>query len=208
MERQNKESDILKAAEQEFFEKGYAGAKTTSIAARAGVTHAMLHYYFRTKNNLFERIFDEKQKLLFQTVSATFIKSGKPLLERLEETIDAHFELLRKNPQLPRFLVNEILSNPERTALFKEKATSAILKYLPGIQTELDILSEQKIISKISAHELFLTIISLNMSVFILSPLFQDAIYGERTADDFFDNRKKETIRTIISRLKYNADEN
>ena len=50
-ERQNKESEILAAAEQEFIAKGYDGARTTSIAQAAGVTHAMLHYYFRTKSS-------------------------------------------------------------------------------------------------------------------------------------------------------------
>ena len=50
------ESRILQAAEEEFLLKGLEGARTTAIAERAGVTHAMLHYYFRTKNMLFERI--------------------------------------------------------------------------------------------------------------------------------------------------------
>ena len=45
------EALILEAAEKEFLEKGYLGAKTTSIAEAAGVTHAMFHYYFRTKDN-------------------------------------------------------------------------------------------------------------------------------------------------------------
>ena len=54
-----KEQAILAAAEQEFLAKGFDGARTTSIAAAAGVTHAMLHYYFRTKENIFERILDE-----------------------------------------------------------------------------------------------------------------------------------------------------
>ena len=53
---QNKEQQILEAAEREFLEKGYDGARTTSIAKAADVTHAMLHYYFRTKKHLFERI--------------------------------------------------------------------------------------------------------------------------------------------------------
>ena len=43
----NKEQAILEAAEREFIAKGFAGARTTSIAEAAGVTHAMLHYYFR-----------------------------------------------------------------------------------------------------------------------------------------------------------------
>ena len=47
---------ILKAAENEFFTKGFAGARTTAIAENAGVTHAMLHYYFRTKEQLFNTV--------------------------------------------------------------------------------------------------------------------------------------------------------
>ena len=43
--KQNKEQEILKAAEDLFAEKGFKGATTTLIASRAGVTHAMLHYY-------------------------------------------------------------------------------------------------------------------------------------------------------------------
>ena len=60
----NKEQEILEAAEREFIAKGFAGARTTSIAEAAGVTHAMLHYYFRTKEQLFERILDEKMRLM------------------------------------------------------------------------------------------------------------------------------------------------
>ena len=57
---QSKEQQILEAAEKEFLEKGYNGARTTSIAKAADVTHAMLHYYFRTKEQLFERFIDKK----------------------------------------------------------------------------------------------------------------------------------------------------
>ena len=49
--KQNKEQEILKAAEDLFAEKGFKGATTTLIASRAGVTHAMLHYYYRTVNS-------------------------------------------------------------------------------------------------------------------------------------------------------------
>lgn len=54
MKENDTEERILKAAETEFFTKGFDGARTTSIAERAGVTHAMLHYYFRSKALLFE----------------------------------------------------------------------------------------------------------------------------------------------------------
>ena len=76
--QQNKEQAILKAAEREFLTKGYAGARTTSIAEAAGVTHAMLHYYFRTKEHIFERILDEKMRLMSESVLAAFGQPGLP----------------------------------------------------------------------------------------------------------------------------------
>ena len=63
-ETSNTEQSILKAAEKEFLKKGFSGSKTTEIAKEAGVTHAMLHYYFRTKENLFNKVFEEKAKQL------------------------------------------------------------------------------------------------------------------------------------------------
>ena len=73
------ESRILIAAEQEFMAKGYAGARTTSIAEAAGVTHAMLHYYFRTKDKLFERIIAEKTALLKELMLGSIDSSDLPL---------------------------------------------------------------------------------------------------------------------------------
>ena len=83
----NKEQAILEAAEREFIVKGFAGARTTSIAEAAGVTHAMLHYYFRTKEQLFERILDEKMRLMGESVLAAFGQPGLPLAERLRDGI-------------------------------------------------------------------------------------------------------------------------
>lgn len=74
-----KEQAILEAAEREFLDKGFAGARTTSIAKAAGVTHAMLHYYFRTKEQLFERILDEKTRLMSQSVLTAFGQPDLPL---------------------------------------------------------------------------------------------------------------------------------
>ena len=76
----NKEQAILEAAEREFIAKGFAGARTTSIAEAAGVTHAMLHYYFRTKEQLFERILDEKMRLMGESVLAAFGDPALPFL--------------------------------------------------------------------------------------------------------------------------------
>ena len=55
----NSEKAIMAAAEQLFLENGYKLTTTTMIARRAGVTHAMLHYYFRTKEHIFMKVLDK-----------------------------------------------------------------------------------------------------------------------------------------------------
>lgn len=203
MKESNTENLILKAAEEEFQTKGFAGATTTSIAERAGVTHTMLHYYFRTKKNIFYRIFEEKIKLLSQLLTDIFSNKNMPLSARLELLINKHFELLQNNPMLPWFIVNEIVSSPERTSILQNKMRSIISRHLPTLQHELDTLASQKQIEKISASDLFIDILLLNVSLFIYMPIFKN-IFPEETAneDKFLNARKQENIRLIIARLK------
>ena len=126
----NKEQEILEAAEREFIAKGFAGARTTSIAEAAGVTHAMLHYYFRTKEQLFERILDEKTRLMSQSVLTAFGQPDLPLQERIRDGVESHFDFIAANPDLPRFIVNEVFSRPERYEAMRRRIRQAVLYYI------------------------------------------------------------------------------
>ena len=134
----NKEQAILEAAEREFIAKGFAGARTTSIAEAAGVTHAMLHYYFRTKEQLFERILDEKMRLMGESVLAAFGQPGLPLAERLRDGIERHFDFIMANPDMPRFIVNEVFSRPERYETMQARIREIAGVLMCDIQRELD----------------------------------------------------------------------
>jgi AcrR family transcriptional regulator len=117
----NKEQLILEAAEYEFFTKGYNGARTISIAERAGVTHAMLHYYFRTKEQLFEKIMDKNMKQIATIMLSIMTKTDLPFVERLKKSIEDHFDFVANNPLLPQFIFHEIISRPERYEMMKDK---------------------------------------------------------------------------------------
>ena len=93
----SKEKAILEAAEREFLTKGFAGARTVSIAEAAGVTHAMLHYYFRTKEHLFERILDDKMRIMGESVLSAFGRPGLPLEERIRGGVEQHFDFIADN---------------------------------------------------------------------------------------------------------------
>ena len=148
---QSKEIQILESAEEEFFTKGYNGARTTSIAERAGVTHAMLHYYYRTKEQLFERILDKNMSHIATIMVAAISKTDLPFLERLKESITSHFDFVATNPLLPRFILNEIILQPERYEMMKNKLFTSSKEMFLNVQSEIDSLSHKGEIEWIDA---------------------------------------------------------
>lgn len=200
---QNKEQAILEAAEREFLAKGFDGARTISIARAAGVTHAMLHYYFRTKENIFERILDEKMRLMGELVMTTFGRPGLPLLERLRDGIARHFDFIVVNPDLPRFIVNEVFARPERHEVMRQRLRKIMDDLLSGMQSQLDESAARGETEPMDARMLMLDIISLNVFIFIAYPIIEP-ILGDLTVDRerFFELRKQENIETIMRRLK------
>ena len=200
---QKREQAILEAAEREFLKKGFDGARTTSIAAAAGVTHAMLHYYFRTKEQLFERILDEKMRMMGQSVLAAFGDARLPLIERLRNGIERHFDFIAANPDLPRFIVNEVFARPERYEAMQQQIRSLMGVMLIDTQRALDEAADRGEIRRIDVRMLMLDIISLNVFVFIAYPILEPLL-GDLTADRerFFELRKAETVETVMRRLK------
>lgn len=202
-ERQSKEQQILAAAEQEFLTKGYDGARTTSIAQAAGVTHAMLHYYFRTKEQLFERIVDEKFETMSHSMFAIMGDPSLPIVERIKGGIEAHFDFIAANPLLPRFVINEIISRPERYKLLYKRVGAVIDNLYCGLQFEIDRSAERGEIEWVDVKMLLISILSLNIFTFLAYP-FMEPLMGELMADreGFLAVRKAENIETILRRIK------
>lgn len=199
----NKEQAILEAAEREFLDKGFAGARTTSIAEAAGVTHAMLHYYFRTKEQLFERILDEKTRLMSQSVLTAFGQPDLPLQERIRDGVESHFDFIAANPDLPRFIVNEVFSRPERYEAMRRRIRTIAEGLMHDIQQELDASAARGETEPVDARMLLLDIISLNVFPFIgfhiIEPVFGD-LSGNR--ERFLGMRRAENVEIILRRLK------
>ena len=128
------EKKIVEAAKELFIENGFAETSMSDIAAKVGINRPVLHYYFRTKEQLFERILTEKVQLMSESVLAAFGQPGLPLLERLKDGVTCHFDFIAANPQLPRFIVNEVFSRPERYKLMSDKIVKVADCLMKGIQ--------------------------------------------------------------------------
>ena len=197
------ESRILQAAEEEFLLKGLEGARTTAIAERAGVTHAMLHYYFRTKNMLFERIIEEKMRNAGNIMQAVFVLGDMPLMERVKRGVEQHFDFIAANPNLPRFVIQEIYSHPERHEIMRSQVLTITKDWLCDLQRHIDESAATKATEWIDARMLLLDIVSLNLFAFIGYPfvsLMFDGLVTDKKV--FFEKRKAENVELIMRRLK------
>ena len=181
--------------------KGFQGAKTASIAKEAGVTHAMLHYYYRTKENLFNKVFESKMTLIANIIIQSVTNSDVALLERVKLVIESHFDFLVENPDLPRFLINELISQPDKKQIFEDKIRVITSIVIPSLQKELDDEAAKGAIEQIKAFDLILNIVSLNIFVFITFPILKSLDFSPHTAEEFLENRKRENIEVIMRRL-------
>lgn len=202
-EANNTERLILAAAEKEFMTKGFAGARTTSIAKEAGVTHAMFHYYFRTKEKLFERILDEKTKLLAEALLQPLEDMSLPIEELVKKIVTAHIDFLAAHPDLARFLFIEINTDDEHAAEHRALLKSLAARVLLPLQNKLDHAHACGKCRKLDARMLMLDIASLNIFPFLaMSPI--KAVFGDTRADftEFIECRKAENIDTILRKIR------
>ena len=205
-EKPTKEQAILLAAEQEFLSKGYDGARTTSIADAAGVTHAMLHYYFRTKEQLFERILNEKMALMASSMVAVMGNPSLPLVERIGQGIGQHFDFLMANPELPRFIINEVVTHPDRLRIMQENIVRIAGVLFAQLQQEIDAAAERGEVERMDVRMLIMDMLSLNILPFLIYPVVEN-VFSDMTADReaFFEARKAEAIETVMRRIKKNS---
>ena len=196
------ENQILDAAEKLFIEQGFAKTTTAQIARVAGCNQALVHYYYRTKNNLFEKIFEEKVRLL-QTSFLTPEIAAVSFEEKIVMMVDTYFDFVSKNRYLFPFILTEISSNPERLQTVIGKLQNKSRTIVEGLDAEIKSEVEKGNIRPISTSDLILTFLSLNITPFILSPIFQGIMnipYIEN--ENQLDVRKREITEILLSRLR------
>lgn len=193
------EEKIIEAARKVFVKKGMAGARMQEIADEAGINKAMLHYYFRNKEILFETIFMQAAGKLFSKITVVF-ESNLPLFDKIRKFVEMYMDIMTENPYLPMFVLNEINQNPER---FYKKMTKELnfpkpVLLLEQVQAEI----KKGIIKPINPLQLLMNIISGTIFPFMAKPLFQMHIgLDEWQFQQFMAQRRKEYADFIINAI-------
>ncbi len=195
------EQMILEAAEKLFLEKGFAMTSTTEIAKKAGCNQALVHYYFRTKEKLFQAIFENKVSLLLSTF---FQLSEKdiPFEEKLAKIVEAHFEIIRANPRIPFLVINELTTNPARIKKMARKMAMD-KSILPKLKEQMEEEIQKGNVREMNPIDLLVTMVSLNVFLFLASPVMKNVLnISDEQFEEIIENRKKENVFIILRSIK------
>lgn len=182
------EDKIKDAARKVFTQKGYAATRTRDIAEEAGINLALLNYYFRSKEKLFEMVIMEKMQILLGKIGPIIMDSSTSIEEKVEHVAEHYIDTLLANPDIPLFVLGEIRNNPDKFAnLVKTKTNitdSAFFKQLAERRPDVDPL-----------HFIF-NMLGLVIFPFIGKPLIQLITGLEPSKAVALMNDRKTLIRT------------
>jgi len=188
------EDKILEAAKNVFVSKGMEGARMQEIADEAGINKALLHYYFRTKERLFEAIFAEIIKFAFPHITR-IVKSDVPIASKIEQVIDAYIDLLIKHPFIPGFVLKELNRDP--SGLFK-----LVIKFGLNPQVifdEIQSAMDRGEIIQMPPRHLAANIISMCVFPFAARPIISFILFkDDQKALNIFYGERADIIKQFV----------
>ena len=168
------EKRIIEAARRVFLRKGMVGARMQEIADEAGINKALLHYYFRSKERLFDYILEEVIVQISTGIKGIFEKD-LVVIDRLLSLVDIYMDVLLENKYLPLFILNEINQNPERFAgLLREHVVPNMGALVEQVQRE----TAQGLIRPVHPLHMFLNVLGMVIFPFAINPLLAKVLEG------------------------------
>ncbi len=195
----NTEELIFKSAIAIFHKKGMAGARMQEIADEAGINKAMLHYYFRSKQLLFEAVFKKAFMQLAPQIHIV-LNSDDALFDKIENFTDKYISFVLENRFLPTFIIQELNNNPDFAAdFFSQAEFPKPTKFL--IQIEEGI--KNGILRSVDPKQIVVDMFSLSIFPFVGAPLLQKiSNLNEVDYNQLLAERKKHITSFIINAIK------
>jgi len=184
---QNTEDKILESARRVFHQKGFHGARMQEIADTAGINKALLHYYFRNKETLFEKVFNETFARIASKMNEIFL-SEMTLMSKIEIFVNFYINFISQHSYVVHFIINALHEKPERLRdiITKQNVTPEL--FLEQIRKQL----KEEMGLDIDPLHVYVNILGLVIFPVVARPLIQSlfAIPDERMTL-FFEQRKK-----------------
>lgn len=198
MSDRDSEERILDAAHAVFLRRGTAGARMQEVADEAGVNKALLHYYFRSKDQLGQAVFRRALQALLPRVMGV-LQSDAPLAEKVRKFVEIEAETLRRNPFLPGYLLGELTHHPERVHELFESVTGTKLSRLGAevrgrLGEQLEEERKAGRMRRITPEEFLMNLVSLVIFPFAARPLLTVVLGFEGEGYEELMKQRQETL--------------
>ena len=188
-ENTSTELKIKLAAKKVFMQKGYAAARTRDIAEAAGINLALLNYYFRSKEKLFDIIMLENLQHFIEGIKEILNNRKTSIEQKVEAIVTNYIDLLTRQPDLPLFILHELRTHPKEIVSKIDRDKFINKSYF--MQQIKDAVKQGKI-APVNPLHFLMNIISLTIFPFVASPILQNI--GGLNQQDFntlMEERKK-----------------
>jgi len=195
----NTESIILNAAKKVFQRKGMDGSRMQEIADVAGINKAMLHYYYRSKQMLFEAVFKNAFTLLAPQLNA-ILNDDSTVEDKIINFTNNYITFIIKHPYLPNFIIQELNRNPE--FILKIQNNNGFPN-IEKFKKQVDVEVRNGNIRSIKGEQLFINILALNIFPFVATPLIKGFVnIDDKAFNKLMEARKTEVANFIINSIK------
>ncbi len=194
------EQTILAAARKVFTTKGMAGARMQDIADEAAINKAMLHYYFKDKEKLFEVIFLQEAQKFFPKINRIF-ESDAALFVKIEAFVNEYIDEMMESPYLPWFILNELNRDADRflTRIWNMANRPKPAKFLEQIEKEV----KKGTIKRTNPVHLLMNLLSMTIFPFVAKPMLTRNLHlSELHFRQMMEERRKEIPKFIIDSIK------
>ena len=202
MQKNNMEEQILLVAKELFMQFGYEGVSTTQVAKAVGCNQALVHYYYRTKQNLFKIICQQEiQKML--KILADIPQEDISFEDFIEKIIEAQIGFLKNNPDAPFFIIGELRHNSEVLRMMRELFSEFGKEIVGKIRLFVQMKQSKGELKDISIEDLLIDIVSLDVMSFVGQVLFTQILeMDSQTQEAFLERRKTHIKKLILSNIK------
>ena len=202
MQKNNMEEQILLVAKELFMQNGYEGVSTTQVAKAVGCNQALVHYYYRTKQNLFKIICQQEiQKML--KILVDIPQEDISFEDFIENIIEAQIGFLKNNPDAPFFIIGELRHNSEVLKMMKELFSEFGKEIVGKIRMFVEMKQSKGELNDVSVEDLLIDIASLDVMSFVGQVLFTQILeMDSQTQEAFLERRKTHIKKLILSSIK------
>jgi len=196
---------ILRAAIDEFVEYGFYGARTQRIANRAKVNKAMLHYYYSSKEKIYEQVLETVAEAVFDRLTA-ISDEPVPIEKKIEQIMDVYIEVFTEYNNYLKIFLYEIMRGGDRlrhVVMAKSgKIHQAFRKFMKYFEAQV----RQGKIRKINGVHLFISIVSQMAPVYVGKQIIENvtSVFGvdRLIVGKMIDGRKRFVIDLIMNGIR------